>query len=129
MAAAPMHFTYEGFTHRGDTRCFVFRDAGEPGTALVFTIEIDLPLLFRNHISVQEGPGFCLKLLTTAAISGPEFLEKFRQYRVLQEDFRSLLVDRERRAAERACKKAPRRPIRKPSSTSNVLLVKPPTLR
>ena len=120
-----MHFTYEGFTHRGDTRCFSFRDSEQLTPAVVFSIEIDLSLLVLNRISVQEGPGFCLNLLTAASLMEPDFPEKFRKYRVLQADFRPLLLDREKRAAERAAKKAPRRPFRKPSSISNVHLAKP----
>ncbi len=115
-----MHFTYQGFTHKGDRRCFTFRGIEELSSPVIFSIEIDLALLFRNRIPVQEGPAFCLQMLTTASLAGPTFLERFHNYRVLESDFRSLLVERERRAAEKALRKPPRRPLGKPSFAADV---------
>jgi hypothetical protein len=109
-----VHFTYQGFTHKGDRRCFAFRGIEELSTPVIFSIEIDLALLFRNRVPVQEGPAFCLQMLTTASLAGPTFLERFHNYRVLESDFRSLLVERERQAAQKALRKAPRRPFEKP---------------
>jgi hypothetical protein len=114
-----VHFTYQGFTHKGDSRCFTFRGIEELSPPVMFSIEVDMALLFRNRIPVQEGPAFCLQMLTTASLAGPTLLERFHNYRVLESDFRSLLVDRERRAAEKALRKPPRRPL-KPSFTANV---------
>jgi hypothetical protein len=65
---------------------------------------------------------FCLQLLTTASLAGPDFLEKFQNYRVLAEDFRPLLIEREKRAAEKAMKRPSRQPFRKPPSGSNIHL-------
>jgi len=115
-----VHFTYQGFTHQGDSRCFTFRGIEELSPPVMFSIEVDLALLFRNRIPVQEGPAFCLQMLTTASLAGPTLLAKFHNYRVLESDFRSLLVDRERRAAEKALRKPPRRPFVKPSFPANV---------
>jgi hypothetical protein len=115
-----VHFTYQGFTHKGDRRCFTFRGIEEISTPVIFSIEIDLALLARNGVPVQEGPAFCLRMLTTACLAGPTFLERFHNYRVLESDFRSLLVERERRAAEKALRKPPRRPFVKPSFTADV---------
>ena len=117
-----MHFSYEGFTHEGDRRCFTFRGIEELSPPIIFAIEIDLALLCRNRIPVQEGPAFCLQMLTTASLAGPTFLERFHNYRVLESDFHSLLVERERRAAEKALKKPPRRPFVRPSFRANVHL-------
>ena len=117
-----MHFTYEGFTHDHGRRCFTFRGIEERHPVSVFCIELDLPLFAQNRISVQEGPIFCLQLLTTAFLAGPSFLEKLQNYRILAEDLRPLLIEREKRAAEKAMKKTPRRPVRKPLSLSNIQL-------
>ncbi len=117
-----MHFAYEGFTHNNGRRCFTFRGIEEHNPVTVFCIEVDLPLFIQNQVSVQEGPMFCLQLLTTASLAGPGFLERFQNYRVLAEDFRPLLVEREKRAAQKALKKPPRRPFRKPPSLSNIQL-------
>lgn len=120
-----MQFAYDGFTQDGDRRCFLFRGIEEHNPAISFSIEVDLPLLLQNRVLVQEGPMFCLQLLTAASVGGPTCLDRFQTYRVVGEDFRSLLIERERRAAEKALKKPTRKPFRKPSFTSNLRLGTP----
>lgn len=119
-----MHFTYEGFTQDHSRRCFTFRGMEDYHPVCVFSIELDLPLLAKNQISVQEAPLFCLQLLKTALLAGPNFLEKLQHYKILAEDLRPLLLERERRAAEKALKKSSYRPFRKPSLMSNIQLAK-----
>lgn len=116
-----MHFAYRGFTQDHERRCFTFWST-QLTPVNVFSIEIDLALFFRNRVPVQDGPMFCLQLLTTALLSGPSGLERFHKYEVGEADFRPLLVERERKAAEKAMHKAPRKPFRKPSWRSNVAL-------
>jgi len=58
-----MHFAYQGFTQDRDRRCFTFWST-RVNPVSVFSIEIDLPLLSRNRVPVQEVPMFCLQLLT-----------------------------------------------------------------
>ena len=117
-----MHFAYDGFRQDGDRKRFLFRGIEAHNPIRVFCIEIDLRLLVNNRVPVQDGPMFCLQLLTTASLGGPSSLDRFRSYRVVGEDFRPLLIDRARLAAEKALKKQPyKRPI-KPSSTSNLRL-------
>lgn len=109
-------FMYEGFTHTGNRRCFSFRSTlvqNEP--VGIFSIEVDLPLLSRIRFPVQDGPMFCLQLLNTASLAGPDVLDRFHTYRLVEEDFRQLLVEREREAAERAMRKPPRTSFRSPS--------------
>ena len=120
-----MHFAYDGFTHDGSRRCFLFRGIEERNPVSAFSIEIDLPLFAQNRVPVQEGPMFCLQLLTTALLAGQASLDRFHSYRVVGDDFRPLLIEREKHAAEKALKVRARRPIRKPSYTSNVRLGMP----
>ncbi|HTU46390.1 MAG TPA: hypothetical protein VMF91_15085 [Bryobacteraceae bacterium] len=117
-----MHFSYEGFTHNGNMRCFLFHGIQERDPISAFSIEVDLPLLLQNGIPVQEGPMFCLQLLTTASLAGPAALDRFHTYRVVGADLRPLLVEREKHAAEKALKARMRRPVRKPSHMSNLRL-------
>jgi hypothetical protein len=117
-----MHFSYEGFTHHGSRRCFLFHGIQERDPVSAFSIEIDLPLFAQNGIPVQDGPSFCLQLLTTASLDGPASLDRFHSYCVVKDDFRPLLVEREKHAAEKALKARARRPIRKPAYTSNLRL-------
>ena len=119
-----MHFAYKGFTQDHGRRCFTFQGMEDYHPVCVFSIELDLPLFAQNQISVQEAPLFCLQLLKTALLAGPNSLEKLQHYRVLAEDLRPLLLDRERRAAEKALKKSPYRPFRKPASTSHITWTK-----
>ena len=120
-----MHFAYEGFTHEGDRRCFRFRGIEERDSIDVFSIEIDLRLLAQNRVLVQEGPMFCLALLTTASVGGPDSLKRFHTYRVVGDDFRSLLIQREEKEAEKALRRQPRRPFRKPPPAANLCLGRP----
>lgn len=122
-----MQFAYQGFTNERDRRFFTFRETAAQ-SAGVFSIEVDLPLLSRKRVPVQDGPMFCLGLLTAALLGGPGSLEKFRNYRVTDEDFASLLIEREKRASEKAMKKTARKPpFRRPPSTSNIHLGTPAT--
>jgi hypothetical protein len=120
-----MQFAYDGFTQDGDRRCFLFRGIEERNPTISFSIEVDLRLFVQNRVPVQEGPVFCLRLLTTASVGGPTCLNRFQSYTVVGEDFRPLLVERERRTAEKAAKKPARKPFRKPSVTSNLRLGTP----
>jgi hypothetical protein len=120
-----MQFAYDGFTQDGDRRCFLFRGIEERNPTISFSIEVDLPLFVQNRVPVQEGPMFCLQLLMTASVGGPTCLNRFQSYTVVREDFRPLLIERERRAAEKALKKPSRKPFRKPPFTSNLHLGTP----
>ena len=115
-----MQFAYDGFTQDGDRRCFLFRGSEERKPTIRFSIEVDLRLLMQNRVPVQEGPMFCLQLLITASVGGPTCLDKFQSYTVVGEDFRPLLIERERRAAKKAVKKSARKPFRRPSITLNL---------
>jgi hypothetical protein len=117
-----MHFTYEGFAQEHGRRCFTFRGIEERRPVSVFCLELDLPLFAQNRIAVQDGPMFCLQLLRTAFLAGPSFLERFQHYQILAEDLRPLLREREKRAAEKALRKTPRRPFHKPLSVSQIQL-------
>ena len=117
-----MNFAYEGFTQDHDRRCFTFRGMENYHPVRVFSIELDLPLFAQNRITVQEGPMFCLQLLTSALQAGPSFLEKLQHYRILSEDLRTLLQEREQQAAEKALRKTPHRPLQKPLSVSQIQL-------
>jgi len=116
-----MHFAYQGFTQDRDRRCFRFWST-RVNPVSVFSIEIDLPLLSRNRVPVQEGPMFCLQLLTEACLAGPSCLERFHNYRVVEADFRPLQIERATRAAAKARKRPPHQPLRKPASWPNLYL-------
>lgn len=117
-----MHFAYQGFTNERDRRFFTFRGS-EPQTTNLYSISIDLPLLSRHQVPVQEGPMFCLGLLTAALLEGPGSLERFRHYVVVDEDFALLLKERAKLAADKAMRKTARKPpFRRPPSTSNIHL-------
>lgn len=120
-----MHFSYEGFTHEGNCRHFLFHGIEEFSAISVFRIEVDLPLFAQSRIPVQDGPLFCLQLLHRASLAGPGSLDKFHSYRVVAEDFRPILIERERVAAEKALRVSLRRPVRKPSHGSNLHLGPP----
>jgi hypothetical protein len=100
-----MRFAFQGFTQDDNKRCFLFHGIEESNEKRAFRITIELALLMRNHVSLQDGPLFCLQLLTKAYLAGPSYLEGLQQYRVSGDDFRSLLVERERQAAEKSARR------------------------
>lgn len=118
-----MHFAYDGFTHQGGKRSFMFRgiDAAY-ASGDRFCMEVDIPFFLQNQIPMQEGPMLCLQLLEVAHIAGPAFVEKLRNYQILPEDFRPFLMERARIAAEKALKVPRRVPNHKPGAASNVCL-------
>jgi hypothetical protein len=121
-----MHFAYEGFTHNGGAdRCFQFRGVDKAEPVGLFRIEVELRLFSQNRVPVQDGPQFCLRLLEAASAAEPSDLDRFHSYSVVSEDFRPLLVEREKQRAAKALKTPPRRAVRKPSLGSNVLLGAP----
>src|SRR5947208_8758424 len=106
-----MNFTYQGFTQNGGMRCFTFWSTKTGNNPIrIFSIEVDLLLLSRIRVPVQEGPMFCLQMLNAASLAGLEFIERLHSYRLVEEDFRHLLIEREKRAAEKASKKHFRKP-------------------
>lgn len=117
-----MHFAYEGFEQNGNNPSFLFRGIEEYSPVSAFSIEIDLRLLFQNRVLIQEGPMFCCQLLSAAALAGSKSLDRLRNYRVVREDFRPLLMERERQAAEKTMKKH-HTSVKTPLSTSNLRLV------
>ena len=117
-----MHFCYEGFTHEGSRRHFWFHGIEEFSSMSIFCIEVDLPLFAQSRIPFQDGPLFCLQLLNRASVGGQIDLDRFHRYRVVAEDFRPILMERERIAAEKASRVSLRRPVRKASHASNLHL-------
>jgi hypothetical protein len=115
-----MQFAYEGFTQNANERRYAFHgvEKSEPGDAYV--IRIDLPLFARHQVSIQNGPMFCLRLLQDALTSGPEQLQGFHEYRVVDSDFAGIKADRAEKAAALASKKPARRHFRKPSPNSQL---------
>ena len=118
-----MNFTYQGFTQAQGRRVFTFWSASTRDDPKdIFSIEVDLSLLSKVRVPVQEGPMFCLQLLNNASLAGVDFLQKFHSYLVVEDDFRPLMMEREKVAALKALKKPARQPVRKAHTLSNVVL-------
>lgn len=120
-----MQFAYDGFQQDGDTRSFVFRGMDGRDAAGVFAIGIDLRLLAKYRLPVQDAPSFCLRLLTSASLEGPDTLSRLRSYTVLGEDLQPLLSEREHKLAEKNARKSYRKPFPKPPVRSNLYLGQP----
>lgn len=115
-----MKFLYQGFTHHGQIRSFTFHGMEQSKVAAVFSLEVDLVLFAKNQVAIQAGPMFCLQLLTAACETDADFVARLHSYRIVQEDLRELINDREQRAASKACRAAPHRPSRKPTTNSQL---------
>jgi hypothetical protein len=99
-----MVFAYQGFTHESGRRCFLFNSVEANVPAMAFTIEVDLRLFVQYKIPVQDGPSFCLQMLTKASAVGSSDLDKLRRYQVVGEDFQPMVVERDRKEAEKTLK-------------------------
>ena len=71
---------------------------------MAFTIEVDLRLFVQYKIPVQDGPSFCLQMLTKASSGGSADLDKLRRYQVVGEDFQPMVMEREKKEAEKTMK-------------------------
>jgi hypothetical protein len=109
-----MNFVYQGFTHKGNIRSFTFQGRDENKFETSFSIHVNLLLLSRYRLAMQDAPAFCLQMLTSAYASSPGKLEQFKQYQLIDEDLLPLVLDREKRATQKALKAPPRRFGRKP---------------
>ncbi len=58
-----MQLLYMGFEQKQNIRQFVFHKMAHGEETKVFEVSIDLALLLRNHVSLQEGPALCLCVL------------------------------------------------------------------
>jgi hypothetical protein len=99
-----MVFAYQGFTHESGRRCFLFNSVEANVPAMAFTIEVDLRLFSEYKIPVQDGPSFCLQLLTRASTDGSAHLDKLRRYQVVGQDFQPMVEEREKKEAEKTMK-------------------------
>jgi len=61
-------------------------------------------------------------MLNTASLAGLESLDRLHRYQLVEEDFRPLLIERAKRATDKAAKKHLRKPFAKHSVQSNLVL-------
>jgi hypothetical protein len=95
-----MDFAYDGFEHGANKRRFFFRRIPQTAFSSSFLIEVDMALLARNGVAVQEAPLFCLGMLCGALASGESALENYRQYELRHEDFQGLRAERAKQQEE-----------------------------
>lgn len=124
-----MHFAFDGFRHDRGKRCFLFRRVEAGAANSQFAIYMDMALLSRNGVTVQDAPLFCIRMLWSALESSESALEKFQQYEVGPEDFRELHAERAKRDAEqRERRSKAKSKLRPPHATLPPELFKPKTM-
>jgi hypothetical protein len=109
---------YDGFAQEGNNRTYSFHMVDDNRLPFVYSIQIDLALLNKHKVSLQSGPSFCLRLLQAPDTGNT--ISPGSTYRVVDADFASLLAQRAADAAAVASKKPARRPIRKPTPSSQL---------
>jgi hypothetical protein len=97
-------FAYQGFTHQSGRRCFLFHSIEPNVPVIAFSIQVDLRLFVEYKIPVQDGPSFCLQMLTKASSVGSSHLDKLRSYEVVGEDFHPMVEEREKKEADKILK-------------------------
>ncbi len=100
----PMVFAYQGFTHESSKRCFLFHSIEPNVPVIAFTIAVDLTLFSQYKVPVQDGPSFCLQMLNKASTGGSLTLDKLRSYQVVGDDFRPMVLEREKKEADKILK-------------------------
>ena len=95
-----MDFAYDGFEHGANKRRFFFRRIQKTAFGSSFLIDVDMTLLARNGVAVQEAPLFCLGMLSSALLLGESALENYHEYELRHEDFQDLRAERAKRQAE-----------------------------
>jgi hypothetical protein len=99
-----MVFAYQGFTHESGRRCFLFHSIEPNVPVIAFSIQVDLRLFVQYKVPVQDGPSFCLQMLSKASSLGSIQLDKLRSYQVVGEDFHPMVEEREKKEAEKIVK-------------------------
>ena len=59
-----MQLQYIGFEQMKDIREYIFHGVAHGEETKVFRVVTDLERFRRNHVSMQEGPALCLRILT-----------------------------------------------------------------
>lgn len=60
---APLDLRYAGFTQAENVRSYRFESVARGGSAQHFVVAVDLALMLKHHIGVQEAPTLCLRKL------------------------------------------------------------------
>jgi hypothetical protein len=96
-----MDFLYDGFEHGANKRRFFFRRTQKAAVSpSAFSINVDMALLARNKVAIQDAPMFCMSVLCAALLSGESVLETYHEYEVRPEDFQGLVAERAKRQTE-----------------------------
>jgi len=124
-----MVFAYQGFTHESGRRCFLFHSI-EPNVPIIaFSIQVDLRLFVQYKVPVQDGPSFCLQMLTKASSVGSANLDRLRTYQVVGEDFQPMVEEREKKEAEKLVKWREQKRIRTAAALVQSAHLKPGVMK
>jgi len=74
------YMRYVGFDHKGNLRCyrFEFTSPGQEMQAIVF--QIDLGLLTKHHLAIQDGPNLCRHVLAAQHIDSGSSVVRMREF-------------------------------------------------
>ncbi|MGE5568226.1 MAG: hypothetical protein ACM3S5_04230 [Rhodospirillales bacterium] len=101
---APPDLRYAGFDQENNLRVYRF-DAISLGRSVRYCVTVDMTLLLKHHIGVQEAPALCLRKLATdlksASASG--------RHRLDESDLEAFASSRAAALQRRKPKQAPRR--------------------
>lgn len=113
-----MQFAFRGFEQRDGMRLFKFSSANTADPEQSFQFLIQLELMTKNGVTVQELPSLCFELLNGASRSGPDHLAKYVDYTLDQEDFQTFTAPRRAQQAARANRQPTHLNRRKPPEAS-----------
>ena len=101
-------FRYMGFDQANAVRTFRFERTFVGEAAELFTVSMDLALFAKYHITLQEGPGLCSRLLTLELdVAGVPVFERA----LTERDILAHVASRPGAAARHHKRPAPPRPV------------------
>lgn len=65
-----MTLQFVGFEQRANTRRYIFTGVESRDAKRVFMMDLDMALLGKHHVSLQEGPRICYRMLSAALEAG-----------------------------------------------------------
>ncbi len=81
---------YAGFTQTENVRSYRFDSVARGGSARHFVVAVDLALMLKHHVGVQEGPTLCLHKLATDLKTVPDV----GRHELVDEDLRAYVSAR-----------------------------------
>lgn len=108
-ASVVSRFRYLGHRQSGTLRELSFGDMGKDGIEHLLNLKIDIGLLMKHHLRIQDTPDICLRILAEQWTKRPVEPGPPTAITISEEDLSRLAGEQEEKTAAKSAKK--RRPL------------------